>query len=183
MIGCYTCTPPSATLYGSHLIITNEIVCLQLLQARVCSNITADDQVKASVCRISFDGSSANVSLFNSRNILLFWNVFSWLRFICFLTGACRFWHIEENIICDFVKAELTHWNKWQTIWGWNCGNHKSRANQRTILRSVCLPFACRIRTPAELCVWRRGRCELNLVWVIAGRNQKTICAVFWMMT
>jgi len=91
MIGRYIRTPTSATLYGSYLIVTNAIVYLQLLQARCYSNITRNDQVKVSVCRISYDGSSANVSLFNSRNILLFWNVFSWLRFICFMTGACRF--------------------------------------------------------------------------------------------
>ena len=91
MIGRYICVPTSATPYGSYLIVTNTIVYLQLLQARCCSNITGNDQVKTSVCRISFDGSSAKVSLFSSRNILLYWSVFGWLRFICFLTGACRF--------------------------------------------------------------------------------------------
>jgi len=52
MIGRYICAALSATLYGSHLIVADAIVYLQLLQARCCSNTTRDDQVKTSVCRI-----------------------------------------------------------------------------------------------------------------------------------
>ena len=39
---------------------------------KVCSDSTRNEQVKASICRINFGGSSANVTLFRSRKILLF---------------------------------------------------------------------------------------------------------------
>jgi len=39
---------------------------------KVCSDSTGNEQVKMSVCLITFDGSSANVTLFSSREILLF---------------------------------------------------------------------------------------------------------------
>jgi len=38
---------------------------------KVCSDSTRNEQVKPSVCLIKFDGSSANVTLFSSREILL----------------------------------------------------------------------------------------------------------------
>ena len=39
---------------------------------KVYSYSTRNEQVKTSVCLIKFDGSSANVTLFGSREILLF---------------------------------------------------------------------------------------------------------------
>jgi len=39
---------------------------------KVCSASTRNEQVKTSVCLNNFDGSSANVTLFSSREILLF---------------------------------------------------------------------------------------------------------------
>jgi len=39
---------------------------------KVCRNSTRNEQVKTSVCLIKFDGSFANVTLFSSREILLF---------------------------------------------------------------------------------------------------------------
>jgi len=39
---------------------------------KVCSDSTRNEQVKTSVCLIKFNGSSANVTLFSSREILLF---------------------------------------------------------------------------------------------------------------
>jgi len=41
--------------------------------------MTRNEQVKTSVCRNYFDGSSANVTLFSSRKICLSWKVFGWL--------------------------------------------------------------------------------------------------------
>jgi len=38
---------------------------------------------QTSVSFVNFDGSSANVTLFSSRKIFLFWNVFGWLRKSC----------------------------------------------------------------------------------------------------
>ena len=38
---------------------------------KVCSDSTRNEQIKTSVCLIKFDGSSANVTLFSSREILL----------------------------------------------------------------------------------------------------------------
>jgi len=39
---------------------------------KVCGDSTRNEQVKTSVCRINFDGSSANIALFSSRKILVF---------------------------------------------------------------------------------------------------------------
>jgi len=91
MLERYTYAPPSATLHGSHLNVTSATVDLQLASKVLCSDTTRNEKVNTSVCRINFDGSSANVTLFSSQIILLLWNVFSWLRVICFLTEACRF--------------------------------------------------------------------------------------------
>ena len=68
---------------------------LQLLQTR-CIVSTRNGQVKTSVRRIKFGDSTANVTLFNSWKVFLFWKVCSWLRVICILTKACSFasWQI-----------------------------------------------------------------------------------------
>jgi len=42
--------------------------------------LTRKEEVKTSVWRINFGGSFSNVTLFSSQKILLFWNVFRWLR-------------------------------------------------------------------------------------------------------
>jgi len=39
---------------------------------KLCSDSTRNEQVKTSVCVIKFDRSSANLTLFSSREILLF---------------------------------------------------------------------------------------------------------------
>jgi len=94
MLGRYICASPSGTLYGSHLIVTSAIVDLQLLQLAskvLCSDTTRYERVKTSVYRTNFDCNSAKVTLFSSGKILLFWNVFSWLRVICIVKEACRF--------------------------------------------------------------------------------------------
>jgi len=39
---------------------------------KVCSDSTRNEQVKKSVCLVKFYGSSANVTLFSSREILQF---------------------------------------------------------------------------------------------------------------
>ena len=66
------------SLYGWNLAVT----CVSLVYSRhtaiankVCSDSTRSEQVETSVYCINFDGSSANVTLFISRNILLFWKV------------------------------------------------------------------------------------------------------------
>jgi len=66
---------------------------LQLPQTRcvVNSDSTRIVQFKTSVCHINFDGSSADVTLFNSLKILLVWEVCGWLRVICILSKACSF--------------------------------------------------------------------------------------------
>jgi len=68
---------------------------------KVCSDSTRNEQVKTSVCNINFDGSSANVTLFSSQKILLFWKAFGWLLVICILTKACSFasWQILTYIL------------------------------------------------------------------------------------
>ena len=115
MIECCVCVPTSATLYGSYLIATNAIVYLQLLQARCCSNITGNDQAKTSVCRISFDGSSAKVSLFSSRNILLYWSYSSpglMNQCSCCVLGeqpniaVAASAQVEETCTCDAIDPE-----------------------------------------------------------------------------
>jgi len=81
---------------------------------KVCNNSTPNEQVKTSVCRIKSDGSSANVTLFNSLKILLFWNdersqlVVGHLHFdkdlhLCF-TADFNIAFIFKH----FVKIELT---------------------------------------------------------------------------
>jgi len=89
MLARYIYALPSATLYGSHLIVDLQL--LQLASKTLCSDTTRSEQVKTSVCRINFNGSSANMTLFGYGKNLLFWNVFSWLRVICILTEAGRF--------------------------------------------------------------------------------------------
>jgi len=66
---------------------------LELLQSanKVCSDSIRNEQVKMNACCINFDGSSANVTLFSSRKIVLFWKVFGWLRVICISTNASNF--------------------------------------------------------------------------------------------
>jgi len=52
-------------------------VYLEILQTnKVCSDSTRNEKVKMSVHPIIFDGSSANVTLFNSRKIFLFCKIF-----------------------------------------------------------------------------------------------------------
>jgi len=62
----------------------------------VCGDSTCNEQVETSVCGINCDGNSANVTLFRSQKILLFWKVFGSLLVICILTKACSFvsWQI-----------------------------------------------------------------------------------------
>ena len=87
----------------------------------MCSDSTCNEQVKTNVCG-NFDGSSANVTLFSSRKILLFWKVFGWLRDIYILTKVCsfvsqkiltqtRYFVIWSNkIICRTLK-QTTKWD------------------------------------------------------------------------
>jgi len=58
--------------------------------------LSRNKQVETSVCRIQFDDSSANVTLFSYRIFLKFRKVFGCLRDICILTKACSFasWQI-----------------------------------------------------------------------------------------
>jgi len=84
------------------------VVDLQLLQLAskvLCSNTTRNEQVKTSVCLINFDGSSAKVTLFRFRKILLFCK---------FLVGFGHL-HFDRSLqfcfIADFNIHEITHFN------------------------------------------------------------------------
>jgi len=57
----------------------------QPLQKRCVVISLCNEQVKTSVCRINFDGSSGNVTLFGSQKVFLFWK---FLRVVCILTFA-----------------------------------------------------------------------------------------------
>jgi len=81
-IGRYICAPPYPTLYRWILVVTSASEdCGRLtVILQTNSDSARNEQVKTSVCRVNFDGSSANVTLFSSRKIFLFWKVFGWLR-------------------------------------------------------------------------------------------------------
>ena len=69
MLGPYICAPACSTLYGWNLVV----ICVHqdcsrptVIANKVCNDSTRNGQVKASVCRINFNGISSNVTLFSS---------------------------------------------------------------------------------------------------------------------
>jgi len=71
---------------------------------KVCSDSTRNEQVKTSVCLIKFDGSSANVTLFSSREILLILEWF-WQKFECHPAHSFLF----INILGSYRPMLLFH--------------------------------------------------------------------------
>ena len=70
----YICAPTRPTLIDRiwYLLVPVETEVDPHTANKVRSDSTRNEQVKTSVCLIKFDGSSANVTLFSSREILLF---------------------------------------------------------------------------------------------------------------
>jgi len=70
----YIYAPPRSTLMDRIwlLLVPVEIEIDLHTANKLCSDATRIEQVKTGVCRINFDGSSATITLFSSRKILLF---------------------------------------------------------------------------------------------------------------